>query len=135
MKTLALSMILLLPLAVIPVGAQTDPPGNDGFAKWWPQFQAAVAARDAKTVARGAHSPMDWENGPIRQIKSEADLVEHFDTYFTPEIRKAVAAGKPERLPNGIYSITWKARGNEYSMYFEASGGGFVLQALSEGPG
>jgi len=105
------------------------------FAKWWPQFQAAVAQRDVKTAARGVQFPLNWENGPIRAIKTEADLAKSFDVYFTPEIRKIIAGRKPERMPNGIYSITWKARGNEYSVYFKpASAGAFVLDGLSEGP-
>jgi hypothetical protein len=37
-------------------------------------------------------------------------------------------------LPNGIYIITWKARGNEYSLYFKPQAPAFVLDGLSEGP-
>jgi len=127
MKTLALLAILL------PVAGTAQAP--DSFAKWWPGFQAAVARKDGEAVGKGAKFPMGWELGKIRQLKSSADLIGHFDVYFPAEIRKAVATGKPVSLPNGIYSITWKARGDEYSMYFEFSGGTFVLQALSEGPG
>ena len=105
------------------------------FSKWWPQFQAAVSQRDVKAVARGVQFPLNWENGPIRAIKTEADLAKSFDVYFTPEIRKIIATKKPERMPNGIYSITWKARGNEYSVYFKpADAGVFILDGLSEGP-
>ena len=105
------------------------------FAKWWPGFQASVAGRDAHAVARGVQFPLNWENGKIRDIKSEADLAKSFDAYFTVEIRKLIATKKPERMPNGVYSITWKARGNEYSVYFKPGGGGtFVLDGLSEGP-
>jgi hypothetical protein len=108
---------------------------DNEFAKWWPQFQAAVAQRDVKAVARGVQFPLNWENGPIRAIKTEADLAKRFDVYFTPEIRKIVATKKPERLPTGVYSITWKARGNEYSVYFKPGDAGvFVLDGLSEGP-
>ncbi|HYL74516.1 MAG TPA: hypothetical protein VEU96_09945 [Bryobacteraceae bacterium] len=112
-------------------------PADDkaAFAAWWPHFQAAVAGRDAHTVARGVQFPLNWENGKIREIKTEADLANNFDTYFTAEIRKLIAARKPERMPNGVYSITWKARGNEYSIYFKPGGAGnFILDGLSEGP-
>ena len=105
-----------------------------GFAEWWAAFQTAVAHGDAGAVARHAHFPLNWENGKIREVKTEADLVKAFDTYFTPEIRKAVAGKKPERLPNGSWTITWKARGNEYSLYFKPIGARFALQGLSEGP-
>ncbi len=105
------------------------------FGKWWPRFQSAVARRDVKAVSLGVRFPLNWENGPIRAIKSEADLAKSFDVYFTPEIRKIVGGTKPERMPNGVYSITWKARGNEYSLYFKpGAAGDFVLDGLSEGP-
>jgi hypothetical protein len=124
---LRVGLFALLPMLL--TAADTD------FAKWWPQFQTAVAQHDVNTVARGVQFPLNWENGPIRAIKTEADLAKSFDTYFTPEIRKIIATKKPERMPNGVYSITWKARGNEYSVYFKPGGPGlFVLDGLSEGP-
>jgi hypothetical protein len=104
------------------------------FAAWWPQFQNAVAKHDAKFAVQGASFPMHWENGKIRDIKTEADLAKRFEFYFTPEIRKAIVNEKPERLPSGTYIITWKARGNEYSLYFKPAGGSFALDGLSEGP-
>lgn len=104
------------------------------FAKWWPGFQAAVAKNDAKAVAAGAHYPMNWENGKIRDIKMEAEFLKGFDVYLTPEIRRVIATKKTERLPNGSYILTWKARGNEYSLYFKPEGDTFVLDGLSEGP-
>ncbi len=106
----------------------------DGFAKWFPGFKAAVARGDAKAVAQQTRFPLSWENGPIREIKTEGEFVQSFDKYFTPEIRKAIAGGKPDELPDGTYMITWKARGNEYSLYFKPQGSGFLLDALSEGP-
>jgi hypothetical protein len=108
---------------------------SSGFAKWWPQFQSAVARHDARTVAQWTRFPLNWENGPVREIKTEAEMVNRFDFYFTAEIRKMIASRKPERLPNGVYIITWKARGDEYSLYFRpGDNGGFLLDGLSEGP-
>jgi hypothetical protein len=107
---------------------------DDGFVKWWPQFQAAVAKNDQKAILRGASYPMDWELGKVRKINSEVDFLAHFDAYFTADMKKAVASKKPVAIPNNQYMITWNARGNEYSMYFLAKDGGYVLHALSEGP-
>jgi len=104
------------------------------FSKWWPAFQSVVAKGDAKAVAQKAHFPLAWELGPIREIRTEADFLKDFDKYFTPEVRKGVAGAKPEQLPDGSYMVTWKARGNEYSLYFRPRGDGYVLDALSEGP-
>lgn len=120
--------LLLLFAAVWSAGA------DDEFAHWWPVFQAAVAHNDAKAVIDGSKFPMHWENGPVRAIKTREDFLARFETYFTPDMRTAVARAKPVRIPEG-YMITWKARGNEYSLYLHPSGGGrFALDGLSEGP-
>lgn len=121
---------LLVPL-ILMLGVHA---ADSGFTKWWPQFQAAVSKGDAKAVAQGIHFPMDWENGPIRQIKTEADFLKRFDVYFTPEIKKAVAGGKPGPLAPGEYGVTWKARGNEYTIFFKPSNASYALGGLSEGP-
>lgn len=107
---------------------------DDGFANWWKRFQTAVAKGNGAAVAEGADFPMDWENGRIRKIEARSALTDRFDVYFTEEIRGAVAKGKPERLRDGTYMLTWKARGNEYSLYFKPQGAAFVLAGLSEGP-
>jgi hypothetical protein len=105
------------------------------FASWWVKFQRSVATRDAQSVSEGIRFPIAWENGPIREIRTKAEWAAKFNLYFTAEIRKAVAEGKPVRLPNGQYSVTWEAGGNEYSLYFDSDGkGGFRLAGLSEGP-
>ena len=104
------------------------------FSAWWPKFQTAIAAHDVQAVAYGAKFPMSWENGPVRQIPAASDFTSRFDTYVTPEIRHAIAKIKPERLPNGTYILTWKARGNEYSLYFAPLGDAYALDGLSEGP-
>jgi len=123
---------VLWPVFLIPIIAVSLAP--EDFDKWWPTFQSAVAKNEAKAVVRGVHYPLQWENGKIRDIKSEAEFIRDFDKYFTPEIKRMIARQKPERLPTE-YSITWKARGNEYSIYFKADpSGGFVLNGLSEGP-
>ena len=125
---------LIRSLLVLLLGVLGARAANPDFSKWWPQFQAAVARGDAKAVAQGAHFPLDWENGPIRRIKTEADFVNNFDKYFTPEIKKAVATGKPGPLAPGEYGVTWKARGNAYTIFFSPEGSTYVLGGLSEGP-
>jgi len=107
----------------------------DHFTEWWTQYRAATAKADAAAVAAGVKFPIPWENGKLREIKSLEDFTRNYTRYFTPEITTIVATKKPERMPNGIYSITWKARGNEYSIYFKPGPDKtFVLDGLSEGP-
>ena len=105
----------LLALLLTAVAAQAD----DGFAKWYQRFQNAVAKGNAEAATELAEFPMDWEYGATRKIPARAVLVGRFDFYFTADIKQAVATKKPERISNGQYIITWKARGNEYSMYFK----------------
>ena len=124
----ALAVVLVLGCSLLESADAT-------FEKWWTGFQAAVARRDAKMVGQRMRFPQPWENGPkVREIKSQADLAEHFDRFLTPEIKKQIATQTPERLPNGNYLIVWHARGNEYSLNFVRSGGVFALDGLGEGP-
>jgi len=120
------SAIVLLMAAVLSAA-------DDGFVKWWPRFQAAVKSGDPQAIAAGASFPMPWELGPVREVASQDELARHFDSLFTADMKRAVATQKPAKIPEG-YMITWKARGNEYSLYFHPARGGFVLAGLSEGP-
>ncbi len=123
-------MKALVTLALLAISANA---ADDGFAAWWPQFQAAVARNNATAVARFAHFPMDWELGSVRKISSQDDFISRYPSYFPVDMRRAVARAKPQRIPEG-YMVTWKAKGNEYSLYFRKSAGRFVLDGLSEGP-
>lgn len=120
-------------LALFAISASSVMAADDGFAAWWLQFQAAVSKNDAKALASLSHFPMDWELGKVRKVQTEADFIEHFRSYFPADMRRAVAQAKPQAIPDG-YMITWKARGNEYSLYFRKISGRFALSALSEGP-
>ena len=157
MKYVALSLLLMVPLAAqnpgpapkapvaqkAPVAtkapavpkptAATTPQATASFATWWNQFQAAVVKRDASTVSKGAKFPLQWENGPTRDIKVATAFAARFDFYFTSDIKGVIASKTPEQDKEG-YSITWKARGNEYSLYFKDRGTGWALDGLSEGP-
>jgi hypothetical protein len=122
MKTLALFLMSVSAFAA-----------DDGFAKWWPSFQSAAAKGDPKALTEGSKFPMQWELGTVREIKTRQDFVAGFAKYFTADMKRAVASQKPVAVPEG-YMITWKARGNEYSLYFRPAGGSFALSGLSEGP-
>jgi hypothetical protein len=135
MKSL-FQLVILLAVACAPAARAAGE--AEAFAQWWPRFQAAVAKGDAKSIVREMTFPQPFENGlSVREIPSDVEFVTHFARYLTPEIRKKIATLKPERLPNGNYSITWQARGNEYSLYFVPTGKAdvpYALDGLSEGP-
>jgi hypothetical protein len=104
------------------------------FSEWWPKFQSAVKKGDAAVVAAKIQYPMQWENGATRDVKTPDEFLGHFHSYITSEIKRIVAAKRPVKEDNFTYTITWKARGNEYCLYFKDRGHGFALDGLSEGP-
>lgn len=105
------------------------------FAKWWQKFQLAVVRSDVKAIDKGVEFPMEWEvSADVRAVRGESDLAANFGLFFTAEVRKNIAEGKPEKLPNGNYALVWKARGKEYSLNIRAYNGTFVLDGLGEGP-
>lgn len=120
-------------LAALALLAMSAIAADDGFAAWFPQFQAAVAKNDAKAIAGFARFPIDWELGKVRRIETDADFFAHFAAYFPADMRKAVAQAKPVPIPDG-YMLTWKARGDEYSLYFKKLSDRWILNGLSEGP-
>lgn len=135
MKILAFALLLFVPLAA---QDKAKDKGKDQtaatFAPWWKQFQAAVAKRDAATVSKGSKFPMQWENGPTRNVQVATAFAARFDFYFTSDIKNVIATRTPAQEGRDGYSITWKARGNEYTLYFKDRGTGWALDGLSEGP-
>jgi hypothetical protein len=128
---------LLMPAALLLITPRVSAADkvDPAFAKWWQKFQLAVVRRDVKTLDTGVEYPMEWEvSAEVRAIRGESDLAANFGLFFTPEVMKNIAMGKPEKLPNGNYLLVWKARGNEYSLNFRAYNGTFVLDGLGEGP-
>lgn len=137
----AAAMMMLAALGVPAALLMHAPPASAAdkvdpvFAKWWQKFQLAVARRDVRTIDKGVEYPMDWEVGAdVRAIRGESDLAANFGLFFTPEVMKNIAMGKPEKLPNGNYLLVWKSGGKEYSLNFRAYNGTFVLDGLGEGP-
>jgi hypothetical protein len=121
---------LILSVAALPLFGQPVP----GLQEWWARFRDAVSRRDAAALTKRSRFPMQWENGPTRQIKTAADFAARFDFYFTPELRDIVAKRTPVQEGRDMRTITWKARGNEYTLYFRAVTDGWALDGLSEGP-
>lgn len=114
--------------------AASVPAADDGFAKWWSEFQASTARNDAKAFVKGIQYPIDWELGKVRKISTEADFIAHYNAYVPADMRKAIATQKPVLLPSGVYLIIWHARGDEYSLHFILHGETWSLFALAEGP-
>jgi hypothetical protein len=136
MKAFALASLLFLPLVAQPPQqeAKQKVVASPDFAPWWKQFQAAILMREAATISKGAKFPIQWENGPTREVQVATAFAARFDFYFTADIKNVIATRTPVQAGPATYSITWKARGNEYSLYFKDRGTGWALDGLSEGP-
>ncbi|MEO5926834.1 MAG: hypothetical protein ABIR70_23675 [Bryobacteraceae bacterium] len=131
-KTVALLLLLLVPLAAQDKGTQNKSVAD--FPAWWKQFQAAVVKREAAIVSKGSKFPMQWENGPTRNVQVATAFAARFDFYFTSDLKNIIASRTPMAEGREGYTITWKARGNEYTLYFKDRGQGWALDGLSEGP-
>lgn len=108
--------------------------GDPVFTKWWQKFQLAVMRRDIRGVDKGVEFPMDWQiTSDVRAVRSESDFAANFGIFFTPDVIRNVAAGKPEKRPNGNYAITWKTDGKDYTMTFRFYAGTYALDSLVEG--
>jgi len=137
-KLLPVAVILLTPILFAPI--RFTPPlfaadkGDPAFAKWWQKFQLAVMRRDIRGIDKGVEFPLDWQVGPeVRGVRSESDFAANFQLFFTSDVIKNVAAGKPEKLPNGNYAITWKANGKDYTLNIRFYNGVYAMESLIEG--
>jgi hypothetical protein len=131
-KTLAMFMPAAI-LLLAPLAFAADKP-DPVFAKWWQKFQVAAMRRDIRTIDKGAEFPMDWQiSADLRAIRSESDFAANFGLFFTPDVFKNVAAGKPEKAANGNYVLVWKTSGKEYSLSFRFYNGTYVMDSLVEG--
>jgi hypothetical protein len=134
-KILAMAFLMVAGVFVMAPRASAADKADPVFAKWWQKFQLAVARREVRTIDKGVEYPMEWEvNSDVRAIRGESDLAANFGLFFTPEVMKNIAMGKPEKLPNGNYLLVWKSGGKEYSLNFRYYNGTYVLDGLGEGP-
>jgi hypothetical protein len=122
---------LLTLFAVASLTLALAQPPKSNFDKWWPQFQAAVAKRDAKAIAGMTTFPAKWPLDQIRRIESRDDFIQKFDTYFPEGARQAVATEKPRRSPDGMYHVAWTKGVYDYALCFKPDGkGGYRLDSL-----
>jgi hypothetical protein len=57
------------------------------FARWWSQFQVAVAHNDKEAIAGMIKFPLEWENLKMRSINSNEEFLKRFPEIFTAEIK------------------------------------------------
>jgi predicted GH43/DUF377 family glycosyl hydrolase len=130
-----LSVGLLL-LWVGGVNAWTHVQNNDGFSRFYVEFQNAVKASDKETVAGTIKfDHFDWEaSDALRAIKTKEAFLKNYERMFTPVIKSKIATGKPIKTDEG-YFIMWHTKDLEYSLYFfREKDGSYSFLGLTVGP-
>jgi hypothetical protein len=132
-KSFTKTLARFAPAAILifaPMGFAADK-ADPAFAKWWQKFQISVMRNDIRSIDKGAEFPMDWQiSEDVRAIRGESDFAANFGLFFTTDVKKNVAAGKPEKLPNGNYVLVWKTGGKGYSLNFRFYNNTYVMDSL-----
>jgi hypothetical protein len=133
-KILALiAMLIWLPGTVGASPAQKD----DGFSKFYADFQAAVKAGDKEKVASmTSFDDFYWEStDALRQVKTKEAFLKNYDKMFTPAIKARIATSTPKNNEKGYYFIIWHTKDLEYGLNFDPQkDGGYKFHGLTVGP-
>src|SRR5215510_12251371 len=72
---------------------------DDGFAKFYAQFQAAVKAGDKEKVASMTDfDDFYWEaTDALRQVKTREAFLKNYDKMFTAAIKNKIVTTKPKK--------------------------------------
>jgi hypothetical protein len=118
------------------VSATVHIQNDDGFARFFADFQSAVKAGDKEKVASTIKfDHFDWEaNDALRKTKSKDAFLKNYARMFTPVIKSKVATAKPIKTDEG-YFIMWHTKDLEYSLYFfREKDGSYSFLGLTVGP-
>jgi hypothetical protein len=110
---------------------------DDGFAKFFAEFQAAVKAADKEKVANmTSFDDFYWEaTDATRNIKTREAFLKNYDRLFTPAIKNKIATAKPKKGNDGYYDIIWHTTDTQYGFDFQPQkDGGYKFKGYSVGP-
>jgi len=110
---------------------------DDGFAKFYAEFQAAVKAGDKEKVASMTDfDDFYWEaTDALRHVKTREAFLKNYEKMFTPAIKNKIATAKPKKDEKGYYSIQWHTTNFEYGFEFKPQkDGGYKLEGYTVGP-
>ena len=133
-RTLVSVGLLFLWACGVSVTAHTQ--NEDGFGRYYADFQNAVKVGDREKVASSIKfDHFDWEaNDALRKVKTKEAFLKNCDRMFTPVIKTKIATGKPIKTDEG-YFIMWHTKDLEYSLYFfREKDGGYSFLGLTVGP-
>jgi len=126
-------MIAYLGAAGIVCGAMQD----DGFNKFYADFQAAVKAGDKEKVASTIDfSDFTWEaTDALREVKTKEAFLKNYDKMFTLAIKNKIATGKPKQGAKGSWAIIWHTTNTQYGFdFFLSKDGSYKFEGYTVGP-
>ena len=103
MKTLLITITLLLPLLAIQAEERPAPP--ESFATFWANFKSAVAKDDKEAVAAATETDLGFfnQNKHPKHV-AKAAFIRDYPSYFTKEVKKCFATAKPV-LDRDYYAV------------------------------
>ena len=128
-----IAMLISLPYA----GAASPARKDDGFSKFYADFQAAVKAGDKDKVASmTSFDDFYWEStDALRNVKTREDFLKNYDKMFTPAIKAKIATSVPKSNDKGDYFIIWHTRSLEYGLsFYKEKDGGYKFHGHTVGP-
>jgi len=128
-----LSILVSLPGAAGTALAQKD----DGFSRFYADFQAAVKTGDKEKVASmTSFDDFYWEStDALRQVKTKEAFLKNYDRMFTPAVKARIASSTPKRDEKGYYFIIWHTKDVEYGLNFDPQkDGGYKFHGHTVGP-
>jgi len=94
---------------------------EDGFAKFYADFQAALKAGDKERVASMTRfDDFYWEaTDALRQVKTREAFLKDYDKMFAPAIKNKIATTKPKKEGGGYYQTGRHTTNFEYGFDFK----------------
>jgi hypothetical protein len=133
-KIVSIVIVVMTCAAAVSIRAKMQK--DDGFKKYYAEFQAAVKADDKEKVASLIRfDKFTWEASPeLQKIKTKEEFLKNYPKIFTPTIKTRIATGKLESS-EGNYFIIWQTKNSEYSLYFaHFEDGSYGFLGLTIGP-
>jgi hypothetical protein len=117
MQMISVIFAMLISLLGALPGAQAD----DGFGRFYADFQAAVKAGDKEKVASmTSFDDFYWEStDALREVKTKEAFLKNYDKMFTPAIKNKIATSIPKKDAKGYYAIIWHTKDLEYGLDFD----------------
>jgi hypothetical protein len=133
----AMVLTILIITCVGAAGIVSRAGQDDGFSKFYADFQAAVKAGDKEKVASMINfDDFFWEaTDALREVKTRNAFLKNYDKMFTLAIKNKIATSKPKKDPKGYYHLIWHTTNFEYGLEFSLlEDGSYRFEGYTVGP-